>query len=384
MTRLLAVADQHFGKGAQLAPTRLAEQEACWREVLRLARDEQVDAIVHAGDAFDRRRPTPEELLAFERPLVDDVNVDAWGREIIAINGNGSHDAEHGDTPSPLQVFDEAGLLHLHREPTVVKLVERTVCSAYVPGGIAIACLPWMSVKHLRARAGGDWDVDEINQRCVELLLEIAAGLRAQCDGPAVLVTHFAVDENSTPEGAPVHLFREPVLPARELAALGFDAVLAGHIHRPMIVEDLEAPVVSLGSPMPLDFGEGGYEHGVWIVEGSAAEFRPLDSPRFVTLTLDNVPDDLPLAGCYVRVKASSDDEEIARDLERDLIVEGAAYVRVEIETPRAQRARVEQLDETVSEADALAMWLTANEIDRDTGLALTGMDTAYREQVAA
>lgn len=374
MTRLLCVGDQHFGKGAHLAPSRLAEQEACWRDVLKLARDEKVQAVLHAGDAFDRRRPTPDELLAFERPLVE--HRAAGGCRIVIISGNGSHDAEHGPVPSPVAVLAEADLVELHREP------------AWVPiDNVGVCCLPWMSVKHLRARAGSEWTVDELNERCAELLAEIANELRATAAGHSVLLTHFSLSAARAVSGVPVdNFFREPLLNVHDLAA--FDAVVAGHVHLPQVIAG-EPLAFHVGSPMALAFDEGHFEHGAWLLgvdeEGARAEFRPLASPRFLTFDED-VDEDV--TGAYVRWRLTRAHDETLRDpreLERWLIEDGGAvYARVEVETARAQRARVEQLDETVSEQDALAMWLAANEIDRATGLVLAGMDAGYREQVAA
>lgn len=367
MARFIAVGDNHVGKAIHLAASRLAEQEQAWRDVLEAARTENVDAILHAGDLFDARRPTPEVYLTAERPLVE--HRDAGGPPVVMINGNHclSGTSEH----AAVDVLAEAGLIRLHREPEVVG------CN-----GVGIVCLPWAPVSRLRAQLGADITVDELNVACAELLVRIAADLRGMVDGPAVLLAHWSVDNAVLPSGMSVADLREVVLPLADLEEIGFDAIVLGHIH---VAQMLAAatPAFYVGSPMPLDFGEGDDAHGYWLIEDGQPNFVQLDSPRFVTLTVDD-NDTGDTKGCYVRIRATADDEEIARSLEGDCRAEGAAYVRVEIEAKRSDRARVEALDETVSDEQAFAMWLEAQDgIDEATRAALVELDAEYREKVA-
>lgn len=376
--KLLAAGDTHIGKATHLSPTRLAEQEEAWRDVLELARSVSVDAVVHAGDAFDKRRPTPDELLAFERPLIE--HAEDGGAPVFIINGNGSHDVAYGQGDSPLQVFDEAGLLRLYRQPAV-----------YRDSIVSLAFLPWAPTAVLRARLDSDIGSDEVNAMCAELLVDVARQLRSPAGGPQVLVTHFSVSGSLTPEGASVDLFREPVLAAPELAALGFDTVVCGHIHKPQTMV-ADPAVLYVGSPMPLTFGEGGSDHGCWIIEsGAAPRFVPVDSPGMVTVDWRTAVDlsldgDLGWEHAYLRVKDTivPPDGYSPRHLERDMVAAGARYAKVELTPERVARGRVDSLDDEVSEGDAFRMWLNAVEAPEDERGWLLELDQRYREQVAA
>lgn len=371
----VATGDTHVGKLSHLHPDRLGEQERVWRAILTVARDLNAAAVLHAGDAFDRRRPSPDELLAFERPLVEHHNED--GCPVIAISGNGSHDASHGEEPSPLQIMHEADLLELYREPT-----------ARVVRGVRVALMPWTPTARLRAQLGADVPADETNQAAAHLLVDVARGLYDPI-GPTVLLTHFSVGGALTPEGASVDLFREPILDANDLAAIGYDAVICGHIHKPQIMVP-DPAVFYVGSPMPLTFGEGDCPHGYWTVEldpelglGRAA-MVPLESPRFLTFDQEIAAD---VTDAYVRLRVTvpAGERVDARWLERDILETGGArYARVEVTVERAARGRVEALDDTVSEQAAFTMWLDAVEATEDERPWLLQLDQHYREQVAA
>jgi exonuclease SbcD len=257
MSRFLALGDVHMGAGADYgreAGDRLADQEQVWKDALALAADYDVDAVLFAGDAFHRRRPTPAELIAFQRPL--QAFRKETGIEVVAVCGN--HDVEATDAPTALDVF--RGDLDLYTTPGVW----------WSRGSrVAVAALPWAPVSRLvAARDGGDRD--GLNEEAAALLLATARGLRDQIgDAPAVLLTHFSISGASTPTGVATDDFREVVLPLDGLAALGFDAVIAAHIHRQQVLS--EDPFIGyVGSPAPVDFSEGLTEHGCLLLEVEA------------------------------------------------------------------------------------------------------------------
>lgn len=380
MSRLLATGDWHVGKGRALHPGRLAEQEDAVRGILEAARAEQVDGILLAGDAFDKRRPDSDEMLAVERPLVE--HRDAGGCPIIAIVGN--HDLAHADVACGLDVLAEAGLLKLFREPG----------QTYV-GDTAVTLLPWAPVSRLRALLGAEVTVDEVNQACADLLVRIAAEEKARvAGGPHVLLGHWSVDAAVLPSGMSVADLREVVLPLDGLQDLGFDAIVLSHIHRGQRLDD-DPTILYTGPPLALDFGDTQDGYGYWLLidgvtpQPGHARFVPLESPRFVTLDANEAGSADGLEGHYVRLVVRATEDEArsidARAWERDLLDDGARYARVEVQVERAARARVEQLDDQVDDGHAFGMWLESQQdLDRETGLVLTGMDTAYREKVAA
>lgn len=372
--KLLHFGDTHVGKSASLWEGRLGEQEAVFAEILRIGRDRRVDAIVHGGDVWETRRPSPAEVVAVERPLV--AHKAAGGPPVICVAGN--HDVAGVQPVIALDVLAEAGLIELWREPGISTLVP----------GVHVCVLPWTPVSRLVAAEGGR-DRDDINMAAAELLLQSARWLRSTCSGAAVLVAHWSVSGSTTPSGLGVepHVFREPVLPAGDLAALGFDAVLLAHIHRSQVLSD-DPHVGYCGSPMALDFSEGDDEHGVWIHEfdgdGHTVEFVPVESTQFLTLTGSDTYDGIE--GAAVRYRETLPEADARRvdvaQLRRDLIEAGAVYVKVTVDVEQADRpARGRQIGEDLSPAQQLDAWLRDAGVNGDEGARLVERASQYLQE---
>lgn len=360
-----------------------------WARILEIARDEKVDAVLFAGDAFEKRHPSTDALLAFERPLIRHDHA----CPVIAIPGN--HDRSGVSDFCALDVFHEAGLIELHSRPWV---------SLYDSRNPAIACLPWAPVSRIVAAHDGESDRDDVNVLAAELLLETARGLRARNDGPMILMTHFSITGASTPDGMDVGLFREPVLELADLEAIGFDAIVAGHIHRGQRLDvkpPHTCPIFYVGSPLPLDFGEAGCAHGVWLLDidgpDRQALFVPIESRPFVTLDRELVDfDDDAVAfktvsdnveDAFVKLRIRGTEEQVRRlDLGfvRKQFVDGlgAHNVWVELDVQRELRARVAGIDETVNDTDVLELWMTSQSVNGDQAPKLRDLHRDYLAEV--
>lgn len=377
MARFLCCGDSHIGQGRDLAPDRLAEQEQLWRTILDLARTENVDAVLHGGDMWERRKPTPDEYLAAERPLVE--HRAAAGPPVVVVAGN--HDRAGVDDNLALKVLEQAGLIRLSTEP------ERL--AGITKNDVHVCTLPWTPVSRLVAAEGGG-DRDRIHESAAELLLLAAQGLRAKVTGPAVLVLHWSVSGAALPSGLPIEMAREVILDVSVLEALEFDAVVCAHVHRQQYLSPPLIDQFYVGSPMPLNFGEADQEHGVWLLEVGAegfvsSEFRPLESRRFLTMTPEDVAaselDGLDAA--FVRVVGSAGDVDVAA-ARNALEAAGASRVSFRLDVERPTRARVEGLSEDTGPIDALTAWLAAQSINGSVGAALVARTQIYLEAVGS
>lgn len=380
--KYLACSDLHLGAGADLGRVdgeRLEEQEQVLDQVVDLAIERRVDALLFAGDAFEGPHVTPEQYAAFQRPL---RRLDV---PVVAITGNGRHDAAMRAVKAPEVVADVADV---HTVPDVIRL----------PGDVMLAVLPWTPVSRLVAAQDGG-DRDEINANAAELLVRAAHDLAADCrhvepGWPRILMTHFAIsgDKDGISEFA-----REPVLPLAELEQLDFDVIVAGHYHRGQLLSSVFGepvmPIIYCGSPMPLNFGEGGYEHGVWILESHEAapgvtafapEFVPLASRPFVTLDWDaseveGLHDLDPIVGwspgfdpgSFVKLRYSAseaDERSFDHARMRQVLVErfGAYRVWIEPTVERARRDRGVEFVDGQSRAEQLAAYLDATGVNGD------------------
>jgi exonuclease SbcD len=376
--KILAFGDLHLGQGAELgrAPgDRLRDQADVLAQILLLACERDVDAVLVAGDVFEGSTIPPEQLDVFARFI---GGCDSAGIPIVAITGNGKHDAAMRDT-NGLAIFTHIPGIRVSSTPELLEF-----------DGVTVATLPWVHPGRLIAKHGRDVSRDETNSVVAELLLEAARGLRAQISGdvPAILLAHWSVSGASLPNGLLVDQLRDVILPREELDAVGFDHLVFGHIHK---AQEISERGFYVGSPLPLNFGEDTHRHahGVVIVDTDeaedvdfhAAEFVPVESRPLVTLDydftehadveiLDLFPPAVALDDAIVRVKyRASSDQARAFDvalLKRELHSLGAAVVRIVPEIVRADRARVEGLDDSVAELDALDRWLDATSYDGD------------------
>ncbi len=310
MVRVAHTADWHLAsQGAKLDPetglnARLLDRYRCARFVIEDALKREADLIVHCGDAFDRPRPTPTEVRLCREALRPALE----GRvPIVMLKGN--HDdvrspsEKHAldllrDTPG-LVIVDRPGLLNVWGGTQDVVVEPPEVAT---PDGrdliLQIACLPWPNKQLLLAdEANRNLEPGALKLLVREKMMDVARGLAAQrIEGvPAILAGHFSVDmAEAGAQNRLMMLGGEWTLNLHELAALGFDAILLGHIHRGQAWRDLEPMVAYCGSPEAVSFGEEGETKGyaLWrIPEGAVGvEMEPVKTPYRRLVTSPTVP----------------------------------------------------------------------------------------------
>jgi exonuclease SbcD len=378
--RLLAFGDVHLGAGADYGAApgdRLRDQDRLLQAIAAAAGEEDVAAVLFAGDAFERRSPTPAELMVwkrFARQLRD--------REIPMFSITGNHDVAAAELPTALEVIGSAG-----RTPMLVNLA----------GPYGLAVLPWTPPSRLVAAAGGG-DRDLIHERAAELLLQTAGELRRAWQGSCILLAHWSVSGASLPNGLPTDELREPVLELGELEGLGFDYVVLGHIHKPQALDPLSS-IFYVGSPLPLNFGEAETSHGYWLLDTEAAtpEFVPLPSREFITLQADltdsetfdvgelSLGRDAAIADAVVRIRYRATEEQ-ARRVDHAALRAGVAQAgahklyAIQPDIVRAGRARVEGATETMGEEEAVMLWLGSQELEPAQEAAVLSRHARYVE----
>lgn len=419
MTRILHCGDRQIGVGRALERQpgdRLRDQEQVGERIVDLALERGVDLLIDGGDVFEGPEVTDEHREAYMRPL------ERLGGAvpILAVLGNGRHDRS-AKPANALQTLRHIPGFQAASRPDV-----------YVLAGVAVAALPHVSTAHLRALYGGG-DTDEINATAADLALQVAQNLYVECellapDLPRVLVPHWSISGASVPNGLPVDTMSTVVLPLDDLAAIGYDAILASHIHVPQwaaldlpeqgwrvahpdgMVMDWPVAVYS-GSPMPHDFGEENHPHGVWIVDvergSSRAEFVPIESRRFVTIAFDLTDadvfppacnsdemivalDDFNVEDAIVRFRYRATAEQARRiDMARvcsALMAAGAHVVKLDPKTIHESRARVTDVErpDELTDAEWLDRWLDLTDTPADAAADVRAVFATYLEGAAA
>lgn len=384
VTRILAFGDTQIG----VQTVALADQRAVLDQIVQVALDRKVDVVIHGGDVFEGPVVLPEHLRCF----IDGVKPLAKAQiPLIVLLGNGRHDLSARPVHA-LDVLREVEGIDVHDMPGC------TSSNLYWPGwdekpedGIGIVTLPFVQPGHLIARMNGQVNRDQINDYAGKLLAQIAGDLfeklrdgRIATNGHSVLVAHWAISGSRVPTGLDVEDTAQPILSWADLDAIGYDVVIGAHIHEP---QGLSNPALDktlglvVGSPQQLNHGEHG-DHGCWLIEvgadtGPLAEFIPIESPRFVTVTDDPETVAQVRSGDYVRVRFTATEEQAQRidheGIRRTLEEAGAAAVKIEPQIIRETRARVEALTTAMSPVEALVAYCEANEVGPETQHRMVG-----------
>jgi DNA repair protein SbcD/Mre11 len=265
--RILHTGDWHVGRAVR-GRSRFDEFDAALSEVVGIARQESVDALLIAGDLYDHRSPTPEaDALVFEVL----VQLYASGIPVIAIPGN--HD-------SALRLEALAKLLR----PIGVTMVPRVLPPTHgslieVPSregteAALVACVPFVPERRFGDaaalfRATEDW-YQSYAEGMGRLLSAMTSPFRE--DRVNVLLAHLFTD-GAIPGGGEHQItigIEYAISPSRLPSTASYIAL--GHVHRPQAVRGAPSPTRYAGSLLQLDFGETEQTKSVTIVEASAGK----------------------------------------------------------------------------------------------------------------
>lgn len=257
--KLFHLADLHIGKkvnGFDL----LEDQAVVLDQVLDQIRLEKPDALLLAGDLYDRRNPNPEAVHLFDHFLAQVVLEE--GVPTLAIGGN--HDS--GDRLNFASgILAHAGLYLAGQLTLPVPVVRLT--DAY--GAVDFHLLPYADgplLAHLdEAYAGLAYP---------DAMADLLAGLPMDPAARQVLIAHGMV-AYAGGDLAESDSERELTVGGTEYwtaDALGaFDYVALGHLHRP---QTAGAPHIRYaGSLLPYSFSEENHAKSISVIELDAAGY---------------------------------------------------------------------------------------------------------------
>jgi exonuclease SbcD len=265
--RLLHTSDWHLGSsfhGASL----LEEQAAALARIVELAREAAVDAVVIAGDLYDRAIPPAEAVMLFNDTL---ARLRDSGAAVVAIAGN--HDSHvrvsiYDPLLSSFGVTIRGDVRRAH-EPVLVTPKRGGAPVAIYPlpylepavDGPALATPPEEGAAPAAVRLRHE-DVTRL------ALDRIRRDLGGRPDHRSVLVAHTFVAGGESSESER-ELTIGNVDRVSVAAFAGFDYVALGHLHGS---QQLDGPRVAYaGTPLPYSFSEQHQSKSVRIVELDAA-----------------------------------------------------------------------------------------------------------------
>jgi len=395
--RVLFTGDWQLGAGQNLGTaeyghgSRFQDQIDVLERIGDLAIEQDVKLVGMLGDAFERERPAPHEILAVQG-FVHRMN--QAGIRCLFLMGN--HDSRGAALPSALEIFADTGCA-VALAPTLLE---------FPPNApeVVVACLPWVPPGAIVAEMG-DVPRDEVNDRAALALAGGARMLAERCkveypDAIRILVGHWSISGASLPTGLDTAMLREPVIPLESLTESGFHLAAFSHIHRAQVLASGPTPVFYTGAPMVNTWGEVEGDHGVWIydTEGPSLKMHSIaDNKRFLTYdpqwTFGEVATwlepDVDVVGAVVRVAYTLTEEEARKAdqsvIRKRLLELGAAKVIFKPTIVKDQRARAEGIaDDSLDEVGALELWLSSQMIEAPLAAAMRSEHARYLAEAKA
>lgn len=262
--RLLHTSDWHIGKTLK-GRSRLDEQTDVLREIVGIARAEQVDAVLIAGDLYDSAAPGAAAQRLVVRTL---LALAGTGAQVVAIAGNHDHPATL-DAYRPLADVAGITLVGAYRPAASGGLLSFEARSTGEQ--VRLAVLPFLSQRYAVRAAelvngtpgenSGKYD-----QQVRDVLAELTSGFSD--DAVNLVMAHLTVTGGAFGGGerAAQSIFDYHV-PATAFPAHAHYVAL-GHLHRRQSLP-APCPVHYCGAPLAVDFGEQDNTSVVCLVEAA-------------------------------------------------------------------------------------------------------------------
>ena len=260
--KLFHLSDLHIG--LKLFNRDLSEDQAhIFDQIAEAARREQPDAILIAGDIYDKSVPSAEAMALFDR-FVGQLTEAAPRAELMCISGN-------HDSATRLNVYRD--LLSRQRVHMIglppMNPGERIECVTLSDafGPVRFYLLPFVKPSMVHAVVGDDAGVGLSYDECLRRLIA-----REAIDPSVrnVLVSHqFYIPAGA--DAASVERMDSEIPTVGNVDAVGadvldaFDYAALGHIHKPMRVGRDTARYC--GTPLQCSMSEAGQQKGIVVAE---------------------------------------------------------------------------------------------------------------------
>lgn len=279
--KILHTADWHLGKRLHEF-SRIEEQREVLEEICQIAEEQDVDAVLIAGDLYDTFNPSNEAIELFYKTL---HRLAAGGRRaVIGIAGN--HDSpDRVDAPDPLaracgivlvgrpkatvkECKLESGLEMLHSEPGFVSLQ-----LPGIPYPLRLLLTPYASEATMRQHLGEEDKEEELRQVLQSHWQELA-DKHCNDQGVNILMAHLYVMEKGGPKPEEDTEGEKPILHMGGAQAIytenfpeQMQYVALGHLHRYQFVSKKPCPVIYSSSPLAYSFSEAHQPKFVMLLE---------------------------------------------------------------------------------------------------------------------
>lgn len=262
--RILHTSDWHLGRSLHRADLREAQARFA-DHLVGTVKDERVDAVLVAGDVYDRAVPPVDSVALLEETL---ARLRDAGARVILISGNHDSARRLGCNSA---LIDAAGV-HLRTRP------------AHLADPVLLGDVAVYGVPYIEPAAS---DLEERGHPAVfaDALGRIRADAAGRGARHTVVMAHGWVAGGAPSESerdiavggvgqVPVSLFD------------GFGYVALGHLHGQQTLAD---HLRYSGSPLPYSFSEANHKKGSWLVEldeGGLARVERVPAPVYRKLSV--------------------------------------------------------------------------------------------------
>ncbi|MFQ4138997.1 exonuclease SbcCD subunit D [Nodosilinea sp. PGN35] len=258
--KLIHTADWHLGRVLK-NQDRTPEIEFALKQILQHAKDLEVDAVLVAGDIFDRNNPPVEaERVAYN------FFSQLYEAQIPAVVIAGNHDSSQriDSLASILSALDihALGKPRLASNGGVVKIETRS-------GLLNVGCMPFISEKRLLKsedlfEKDQGQNLQHYRSRIKAILENLSKGFND--NSVNLVMAHLALDSallsksEREYECTGNYALSEQMLPDAQYIALG-------HFHNPQQISTAKVPAFYSGSLIQVDFGEANDKKGFNLIE---------------------------------------------------------------------------------------------------------------------
>jgi DNA repair protein SbcD/Mre11 len=256
--KLLHTADWHLGKTLE-GRSRLPEQRAFLEELQMIADEENVDAILMAGDVFDTvNPPAAAETLFYEAA----VKLTSRGeRPLIIISGN--HD-------NPERLSASRPLAHTSGI-TIIGFPTTDPVNITVRNGqkLSIAALPYPSESRLNECLTDGQEEDALQLAYDDRVKKLFSDLSEAGgeDAVHIAMSHiYVAGSRESDSERPIQVGGAYTVSANSLPEQA-QYVALGHLHRPQTITKGSALARYSGSPLAYSFSEANQAKSVTIID---------------------------------------------------------------------------------------------------------------------
>ena len=284
--RIIHTSDWHLGQYF-FTKTRAQEHQQFLDWLLAQIREQQVDAVIVAGDIFDTGSPPSYARELYNRFVVAIRDTQC---QLIILGGNHDSVATLNESKSLLACLNTTVIANVHTETPQAPII--LYQKNHTPGALLCA-IPYLRPRDMinikSGQSGADKQgalkeaIADYYQRQYQAALDLRKQLNVNI--PIIATGHLTTIGASVSDSVreiyigTLEAFNATLFPP-------FDYIALGHIHRPQRVNK-SGHIRYSGSPIPLSFDESAQQKSVCLIDfeqDKLAEMTLLPIPEFQLL----------------------------------------------------------------------------------------------------